>query len=140
MLNSSCENSWGAGRCQGIQRLDEVAARIELVFGVVDQSDDGVAIVAGVLLLAQIDLTAVVDGGALLVGDHLDERSFGIGLVHGRLENNSQLVSLKHDETADRDDADADDDDRQRGRLHRHGEALDDVGRVTGRLPLWRAA
>ena len=85
---------------------DKVPAGINLIFGGIDQSDDAVAIVAGLVLFSEVQLGPIVDGGAMLVGNHFDQRSFSVGFVDGWFEDHGQFVGVQHDQASDRDDAD----------------------------------
>ncbi len=85
---------------------DKVSAGIDLIFGGIDQTDDAVAVGAGLVLFSEVQLGPIVDGGTMLVGNHLDQRSFSVSFVDGWFEDHGQLLGIQHNQASDRDDAD----------------------------------
>lgn len=94
---------------------DKVPAGIDLIFGGIDQTDDAVAVGAGLVLFSEVQLGPIVDGGTMLVGNHFDQRSFSVGFVDGWFEDYGQLVGIQHDQASDRDDADTVDEEFEEG-------------------------
>lgn len=100
-----------------VTRLEEVTAGIEFVLRIVDQAYDAVTVLADLVLLAQVQLRAVIDGSPLCICDDFDERPFALGLVGGRLEHDGEFIGVKDHQASDRDDPDAIDEEFKQGRV-----------------------
>src|SRR5206468_1567539 len=85
--------------------LRKISAGVELVFSVVDQANYAVGKISDFIFFTQVYLAPVIDRVSLWIGDDSDKWTFGVRLVHSRLEYNRQFVRLQHHHAADRDDA-----------------------------------
>jgi len=104
---------------RGRRGLNEVPAGVEVIFGVIDELQDTVCVVSGLILLGQVEFRTVLDGCAALIRNHSNQRAFGIGLVLRRLDDDGQRAGVESDETADRDDPHAVDEELEQDRIER---------------------
>ena len=73
--------------------LQEVSTCIEFVLGIIDETDDIVPILAGFVLLVEIDFASALDSGSVLIGDDFDVRVLWVARVGCRTTASSSVSS-----------------------------------------------
>lgn len=87
--------------------LHEVTAGVDAVFRIVDEPDDVVPVLSLFILIMQIELASVLNGGSVGIRDDFDVGMLGIGRIGCGFQDDGDFVRVEHDKAPDGDNSHA---------------------------------